>query len=361
MLYWPLYEQLGVNLFRYPSSRMLLSAGMSLLLSILLGPAFIRWLRVLKFGQEVRTDGPKTHETKKGTPTMGGTLIISTAMLPTLLWADLRNPYVWFVSIVFVGYGLVGFLDDYLKIALKNTKGLSGRKKLLGQAIIGLIALFVLFHFSEYNTTLALPFVKPTVFSPDIGWAYWPFALFVLIATSNSVNLTDGLDGLAIVPTVISAAVFGALSYAAGAVISGFNVAAYLRIPPIVGAEELSILCAAIIGSGLGFLWYNAHPAEVFMGDVGALGLGGALGAVAIVTKNEFVSVIVHAVFVAESVSVMLQVASFKLRGGKRIFKMAPLHHHFELSGWPEPKVIVRFWIVSALMAMIALASLKLR
>ncbi|MFO0726876.1 MAG: phospho-N-acetylmuramoyl-pentapeptide-transferase [Myxococcota bacterium] len=361
MLYWLLYERLGVNLFRYPSSRILISAGMALLLSILLGPAFIRWLRVLKFGQEVRNDGPKSHEVKKGTPTMGGTLIISSAMLPTLLWSDLRNPYVWFVSIIFVGYGLVGFLDDYLKIALKNTKGLSGRKKLIGQFVIGLLALFVLFHFSDYKTTLALPFIKPTVFSPDIGWLYWPFALFVLIATSNSVNLTDGLDGLAIVPTVISAGVFGALSYAAGAVISGFNLALYLRIPEIAGAEELSILCAAIAGSGLGFLWYNAHPAEVFMGDVGALGLGGALGAVAIVTKNEFVSAIVHAVFVAESVSVMLQVASFKLRGGKRIFKMAPLHHHFELSGWPEPKVIVRFWIVSALMAMIGLASLKLR
>jgi len=361
MLYWLLYDRLGINLFRYPSTRVLLAAGMALLVSIMFGPMFIRWLKRLKFGQQVRDDGPKTHEGKKGTPTMGGTLIIFSTMVPTLLWADMKSAYLWFVCIVFVGYGFIGFLDDWLKITKKNTKGLAGRYKILGQLVFGSVGLFVLFQYSPFTTNLAFPFVKPNIFSPDIGMLYVPFALFVLVATSNSVNLTDGLDGLAIVPVVISAGVFLVLAYAAGAIISGFNLADYLRIPQLPGAEELAVFCGAVIGAGLGFLWYNAHPAEVFMGDVGALGLGGALGALAIVTKNEIVSAIIHAVFVAESVSVMLQVASFKLRGGKRIFKMAPIHHHFELSGWPEPKVIVRFWIVSALMALIGLASLKVR
>ena len=361
MLYWLLYERMGINLFRYPSTRVLLAASMSLLVSIAFGPMFIRWLRRLKLGQQVRDDGPKSHEGKKGTPTMGGTLIIFSTMVPTLLWADLKSGYVWFVTVVFLGYGLVGFLDDWLKITKKNTKGLSGRKKILGQLLFGGVGLFILFQFTPYTTTLAFPFVKPSLFSLDIGWLYWPFAMFVLVGTSNAVNLTDGLDGLAIVPTVISAGVFLVLAYAAGAVVAGFNLAEYLRIPVLPGVEELAVFCAAVIGAGLGFLWYNAHPAEVFMGDVGALGLGGALGALAIVTKNEIVSAIIHAVFVAEAVSVMLQVGSYKLRGGKRIFKMAPLHHHFELSGWPEPKVIVRFWIVSALMALIGLASLKVR
>lgn len=361
MLYWLLFEVGRINFFRYPSTRILLAAGMSLLLSIAVGPAFIRRLRVLKFGQQVRDDGPQTHAGKKGTPTMGGTLIVFSAMLVTLLWADLRNPYLWFVSLVFVGYAVVGFLDDWLKITKKNTKGLPGRYKILGQLVFGGAGLAILFLASPYDTRLAVPFVKPELFSPDIGAAYLPFAMLVLVGTSNAVNLTDGLDGLAIVPVVISAAVFLVLCYAAGGVVGGFDLAAYLRIPNLRGAEELAVFCAAIAGAGLGFLWYNAHPAEVFMGDVGALGLGGALGALAIVTKNELVSAIIHLVFVAEALSVMIQVASYKYRGGKRVFKMAPLHHHFELSGWPEPKVIVRFWIVSALMALIGLATLKLR
>jgi phospho-N-acetylmuramoyl-pentapeptide-transferase len=362
MLYWLLYERLQINVFRYPSTRVLLAAVTSLVLSIWLGPAFIRWLRRMAIGQEVRDDGVKEHkERKQGTPTMGGTLILFCAAIPTLLWVDATNRYVWFVMIILLGYGLVGFIDDYKKVALKNPKGLAGRFKILGQLAFGVIALGYLFWATPYDTKLSFPFVKPSLFSPDIGYAYFPFALFVLVGTSNAVNLTDGLDGLAIVPTVISGAVFLILAYAAGTTLSGFNLAEYLRISPLPGAEELAVLCAALCGSGLGFLWYNAHPAEVFMGDVGALGLGGCLGALAIVTKNEFVSAIIHGVFVAEALSVMLQVGSFKFRGGKRIFKMAPLHHHFELIGWPEPKVIVRFWIVSVLMALVGLATLKVR
>jgi len=360
VLYWLLYGKLGVNVFRYPSARILLAAVFSLLLSIWLGPMFIRWLRRMAIGQEVRDDGPQSHEKKQGTPTMGGTLIVFCATLPTLLWMDLENRYVWFVLIVFLGYGLVGFVDDYRKVALKNTKGLPGRYKLIGQLLFGLVAMGYLLWATPYTTELSFPFVKPTLFAPDIGWLYIPFALLVLMGTSNALNLTDGLDGLAIVPTVISAGVFLVLAYASGATLSGFNLAEYLRIPPTPGAEELAVLCAALAGSGLGFLWYNAHPAEVFMGDVGSLALGGALGALAIVTKNELVSAIIHGVFVAEAVSVILQVGSYKLRK-KRIFKMAPLHHHFELSGWPEPKVIVRFWIISVLMALAGLATLKLR
>jgi phospho-N-acetylmuramoyl-pentapeptide-transferase len=243
---------------------------------------------------------------------------------------------------------------------LRNTKGLSGRYKILGQLVIGAGALVFLIYFTDYDTTLFLPFVKPSIFSPNIVWLYLPFALFVLVGTSNAVNLTDGLDGLAIVPTVISGGVFLVLCYAAGTTLGGFNFAEYLRIPHVEGAAELAVFCSAVCGAGLGFLWYNAHPADVFMGDVGALGLGGALGGLAVVTKNEFVSAIIHGLFLAEAVSVILQVGSYKLRK-KRIFKMAPLHHHFEMSGWPEAKVIVRFWIIAALLAVAGIASLKFR
>ncbi|MEL7368060.1 MAG: phospho-N-acetylmuramoyl-pentapeptide-transferase [Myxococcota bacterium] len=361
MLYWLLYEQLGINFFRYPSTRILLAAAFALLLSIWLGPTFIEWLRKMAIGQEVRDDGPAAHAKKQGTPTMGGTLILFCTTIPTLLWMQLSNRYVWFVLIILLGYGLVGFIDDFRKVALKNTKGLSGRWKLIGQAVFGLIAMVFLLWATPYTTELSLPFIKPSTFSPDIGWVYLPFAMLVLLGTSNAVNLTDGLDGLAIVPTVISSGVFLVLAYAAGTTLSGFNLAAYLQIPHTAGAVELAVLCSALCGAGLGFLWYNAHPAEVFMGDVGSLALGGALGALAIVTKNELVSAIIHGVFLAEALSVILQVASYKLRGGKRIFKMAPIHHHFELSGWPEPKVIVRFWIVAALLALAGLTTLKLR
>lgn len=360
MLYWLLYEVLGINLFRYASTRMMAAAVTSMLLSIWLGPYCIAWLRRMSIGQEVRDDGPEAHAKKQGTPTMGGTLILFCVTVPTLLWVDLSNHYLWFVLIVFLGYGAVGFVDDYRKVTRKNTAGLSGKKKLIGQAAVALVAMTYLLWLTPYDTALSLPFIKPSAFSPDIGWLYIPFALLVMMGTSNAVNLTDGLDGLAIVPTVISGAVFLILAYAAGATISGFNLAEYLRIPVAPQAAELAILCAALCGAGLGFLWFNAHPAEVFMGDVGSLALGGALGALAVVTKNELVSAIIHGVFVAEALSVILQVGSYKLRK-KRIFKMAPLHHHFELAGWPEPKVIVRFWIISVLFAIAGLASLMLR
>ncbi|MEM1022360.1 MAG: phospho-N-acetylmuramoyl-pentapeptide-transferase [Myxococcota bacterium] len=360
MLYWLLYEVLAINFFRYPSTRILLAAGFSLLLSIALGPLFIAWLRRLAIGQEVRDDGPQTHGKKQGTPTMGGTLILFCATVPTLLWADMTNRYVWFVLIVLLGYGFVGFVDDYRKVALKNPKGLPGKYKLLGQGGFGTVAMVYLFWTTTYDTTLSFPFLKPELFSPDIGLLYVPFALLVLMGTSNAVNLTDGLDGLAIVPVVISGGVFLILAYASGAVISGFNLAEYLGIPRTPGAEELAVFCASLCGSGLGFLWYNAHPAEVFMGDVGSLSIGGALGALAVVTKNEIVSAIVHGIFLAEALSVIIQVVSYKTRN-KRVFKMAPIHHHFELSGWPEPKVIVRFWILSVLLALVGLATLKLR
>ena len=361
MLYWLLFEQLQINLFRYPSIRVLIATVSSLLLSILLGPMFIRWLRLLKFGQEVRTDGPETHLKKRGTPTMGGTLILFCTTIPTLLWVDLTNQYVWFVLIILLGYGLVGFIDDYLKVVKKNTAGLPGKFKILGQTLFGLFAMGFLFYTTSYDTQLAFPFIKPDVFSLDIGYVgYFVFALLVLLGTSNAVNLTDGLDGLAIVPTVISSGVFLVLAYAAGVTISGFNMAEYLGIPHLEGAAEIAILCGSLCGAGLGFLWYNAHPAEVFMGDVGSLSLGGALGALAIVTKNELVSAIVHGVFLAEALSVILQVGFFKLTQ-KRIFRMAPLHHHYEKAGWPEPKVIVRFWIVAILMALAGLATLKIR
>lgn len=361
MAYELLYRWLGINLFRYPSIRILLAAATALLLSIVLGPMFIRWLRRMAIGQEVRDDGPAAHrETKQGTPTMGGTLILFCTAIPCLLWVDLRSRYVWFVLIVMLGYGWVGFVDDYRKVVFRNPKGLSARAKLLGQLFFGSVAMVFLFWATNYDSRLALPLVKPSIFSPDIGYFYYPFALLVLLGTSNALNLTDGLDGLAIVPTVISAGVFLVLSYAAGATLSGLNLAEYLKIPALPQAEELAILCAALAGAGLGFLWFNAHPAEVFMGDVGSLALGGTLGALAIVTKNEFVSAIIHGVFLMEALSVIIQVGSFKLRG-KRVFRMAPIHHHFELAGWPEPKVIVRFWILAVLFALAGLATLKLR
>ncbi len=362
MLYWLLYEQLGINVFRYPSTRILLAAAFALLLAIRMGPTFIEWLRRMKIGQEVRTDGPASHAKKQGTPTMGGTLIITCTAVPTILFMQLSNRYVWFVLIILLGYGLVGFIDDFRKVAFRNTKGLPGRYKLVGQTGFGVVAMVYLFWATPYTTELAFPFVKPETFSPTIGYAFYIlFALLVLLGTSNAVNLTDGLDGLAIVPTVISSGVFLILAYAAGTTLSGFNLAEYLQISHTPEAAELAVFCGALCGAGLGFLWYNAHPAEVFMGDVGSLALGGALGALAIVTKNEFVSAIIHGVFLAEAVSVILQVGSYKLRGGKRIFLMAPLHHHFEKAGWPEPKVIARFWIVAALLALAGLTTLKLR
>ena len=354
-----------LNVVRYPSTRIIASAFSAMLLSFLLGPWFIRQLQRGQIGQTIREDGPETHLVKQGTPTMGGSLILLALVLPTLLWCDLSNSLVWLVLTVTVGYGAIGFLDDSLKLRFKNSKGLPGKLKLLGQVTIATGVLAVLFYGDvlpeEIRTRLALPFVNFDRFPVELHeLAYIAFALIVVVGSSNGVNLTDGLDGLAIGPVIISAGTFLILSYGAGTVLGGFNIAKYLNIPHIPGASELAVYCAAMVGAGTGFLWYNTYPASIFMGDVGSLSLGGGLGMLAVLTKNEFVWAVLGGIFVLETVSVMVQVISFKLTG-KRVFRMAPIHHHFELKGWAEQKVTVRFWIISIMLALFSLATLKLR
>jgi len=366
------------NVFRYPSFRMPAAALTALVLTLWLFPWFIEKLKKLQRGvSNVREDTPEQHQKKEGTPTMGGVFILLSVTIATLLWAELTNIYVWVVLAVMLGFGAIGFVDDYRKVAKRDSKGLSGRYKLLFQLLI-LSALTVLLYAGwagyipgvsvPFDSRLSIPFVAVKFFHPDIAWLYVPFAFLVIMGTSHAVNLTDGLDGLAIGPSIVSATTFMVLAYAAGLVLTfkwqgqwvDFNVAQYLNIPFIEGTGELAVLCAAIVGAGIGFLWYNTFPASVFMGDVGSLALGGALGAIAVLTKNEFLSAIIHGVFAAEAISVIVQVASFKLTG-KRVFAMAPIHHHFELKGWPEPKIIVRFWVVSIMLALVGLVSLKLR
>jgi phospho-N-acetylmuramoyl-pentapeptide-transferase len=351
-----------LNVLRYPSFRILMAAFTAMVVSLVLFPGFIRRLQVFKFGQAVRDDGPQTHLKKQGTPTMGGTLILLSIFLSVVLWGNLSNSHVWMVLIVMGAYGAVGFYDDFKKIKFKDPKGLSGRWKLFWQFGVAFGVLGYLFYVEGFDRHLAFPLIKVTTFAPELpAWLYLTFASVVIVAgTSNAVNLTDGLDGLAIGPIMVSAFVFMVLAYAAGTELRDFEIAKYLGIIHIEGAEELAPVCAALVGAGISFLWYNAYPAQVFMGDVGALALGGVLGMLAVLTKNELVSAIVHGVFLAEAISVMAQVASFKLTG-KRVLRMAPLHHHFELGGWAEPKVIVRFWIVSVMLAIAGLATLKLR
>lgn len=380
MLYHLLYPLAGkvsvFNVLRYPSFRIVAAGLVALLLGLLLGPTFIERMRRLQNGSSnVREDTPDGHQLKSGTPSMGGALMLFSLTIATLLFANLHNRLVWSALAVTLGFGAIGFTDDYLKIARKNSKGLSGRRKLIWQLLVVLAVYYGLLtdwsfrvdpHFpfltvgSFVDLHLTLPFVPTRYFEPSLGWAYLPFLLLVIIGTSHAVNLTDGLDGLAIGPSIVSSMTFLVLSYVAGTTIAGFSLAAYLRIPQIQGAEELAVYCAAMSGAGVAFLWYNAYPASVFMGDVGALAIGGGLGTLAVLTKNEVVSAILHGVFLAETVSVILQVTSFKTTG-KRIFKMAPVHHHFELKGWAEPKIIVRFWIISIMLALVALMSLKLR
>jgi phospho-N-acetylmuramoyl-pentapeptide-transferase len=354
-----------LNVVRYPSTRSIASALTAMAMSFVMGPWFIRKLQSKQIGQTIREDGPKSHFSKAGTPTMGGSLILICLVLPTLLWCDPHNGLVWLVLAVTVGYGAIGFLDDSLKLRFKNAKGLPGKFKLGAQLVIGGGALaFVYFGDvlpEPVRCRVALPFVNfdHLLLSVD-PWAYLLLALFVVAGSSNAVNLTDGLDGLAIGPVIISAGTFLILSYSAGTVLHKFNIADYLNIPHIAGAAELAVYCAAMLGSGVGFLWYNTYPASVFMGDVGSLSLGGGLGMVAVLTKNELVWAILGGIFVLEAVSVIVQVVSFKLTG-RRLFRMAPIHHHFELKGWAEPKVIVRFWIISIMLALLALATLKLR
>lgn len=365
------------RVFRYPSFRIPAAALTALVLMLWLFPRFIEFLRAQQHGvSNVREDTPEQHQVKRGTPTMGGVFILISLMVSTLLWADLSNIFVWAVLLVTAGFGAIGFIDDYRKVKKKNSKGLPGRKKLLYQVfVLGGLTAFLMAAQAGYfgapielNTTVSVPFVSVKLFNPDIGWLYVPFAFLVVMGTSHAVNLTDGLDGLAIGPTVVSASTFMILAYIAGLVLGvnaggtyvEFNAADYLNLVHIEGMGELAILCAAIAGAGIGFLWFNTFPASVFMGDVGSLALGGALGAIAVLTKNEFLSAIIHGVFLVEVLSVITQVASFKLTG-KRVFRMAPIHHHFELKGWAEPKIIVRFWIASIILALVGLVTLKLR
>jgi phospho-N-acetylmuramoyl-pentapeptide-transferase len=377
LLLYPLSNQLKLfNVLRYPSFRIVAAGLTAMVLGLLLGPLFIERMREIQYGvSNVREDTPETHKKKAGTPSMGGLLILLSLVLSTLLFADLRSRLVWAALTVTVGFGAIGFADDWLKISKRNSKGLSGRKRLVLEAGIVLLAYLLFltdhsFHVeprfpflwakSIQDTHLTLPFVPTRYFEPDLGWLYLPFMIFVVVGTANAVNITDGLDGLAIGPTIVSSTTFLALSYVAGTTIAGFSLAGYLRIPYIPGAEELGVFCAAIAGAGIAFLWYNTYPASVFMGDVGSLGLGGGLGTMAVLTKNEVASAILHGVFLVEIVSVIVQVTWFK-RTGRRVFRMAPIHHHYELQGWAEPKIIVRFWIISIMLALVALLSLKLR
>lgn len=358
MLYHLLYALTAkfsvLNVTRYITFRAMASLLTALGISLIFSPWFINKLKKGQIGQQVRNDGPKSHFSKAGTPTMGGAMILFATMVPALLWMEWTNPLLWLVSLVTIGFGAIGFADDYLKVSKKNTKGLAGKKKLLGQFFFALIACTIHYYLSGENGQLLFPFFKD--WSLNLGWAYIPFGAFVIVGASNAVNLTDGLDGLAIGPTLITAACFVILSYVTGNSV----IAQYLRYPYLVGTGELAIFSACLVGAGLGFLWYNTYPAQVFMGDVGSLPLGGALGAIAVFTKHEILLAIVGGIFVIEALSVITQVTSFKLTG-KRVFKMAPIHHHFELKGWPEPRVIVRFWIISVMLAIFALMSLKLR
>jgi len=347
----------GMNLFRYLTFRTGGAIMTALFISFLIGPSVIRWLKSKQVGSSnIREDVPEGHLVKAGTPTMGGFLILVALVISTLLWADIRNHYIWIVLLVTVGFGAVGFADDFLKLTKRNSKGLPGKLKLACQILIGTIAILWFMSVTDdpLSSGLALPFFKDTLV--NLSWFFLPFALFVMVGSSNSVNLTDGLDGLAIVPVMIAAGCFGFIAYLVGNTV----YAGYLGIHYVAGSGELAVFCGAILGAGLGFLWYNAPPAMVFMGDTGSLSLGGALGAIAVVTKHEIVLAIIGGLFVLETVSVIVQVASYKLTG-KRVFAMAPLHHHFEKKGWREPTIVIRFWIIAAILALVGLATLKLR
>jgi phospho-N-acetylmuramoyl-pentapeptide-transferase len=359
MIFRPLADQFILfNLFRYITFRAGAACMTALIVSFVVGPWAIRWLKSLqKQGQPIRLDGPERHLVeKKGTPTMGGLLILGSLLISTLLWIDLKDGYVWPVMFVTLGYGALGFWDDYLKVTKRNTRGVNGRTKLIVQAAVGLIAAVWITSLARgpLGTALTVPVFKEVVI--QLGWFFPLFGMLVMMGASNAVNLTDGLDGLAIVPTMIAASVFMLISYLVGNRI----FADYLQLNPVVGAGELAVFCSALVGAGMGFLWFNAPPAKVFMGDIGALGLGGALGAVAMVTKHEIVLMIVGGLFVVETLSVIIQVFWFK-RTGRRVFLMAPLHHHFEKKGWSEPTIVIRFWIISMILALIGLATLKIR
>lgn len=358
MLYQWLYslsdQYSALNVFRYITVRTFVSFFTAFFLCLLWGPYFIRRLHEKQIGQRIRDDGPQSHKKKAGTPTMGGGLILLSTVVPVLLWVDMQNPLVWAALIITWGFGLVGYLDDYMKVSKKNVKGLPGKTRLLAEFLISGIVIGVLIHFFKFPTAITVPFFKHIIW--DIGYFYILFGSLVIVGTANAVNLTDGLDGLAIVPVIIAAATLALFAY----IVGHATIAQYLQIPVISGAGELAPVSATIIAAGLGFLWFNSYPAQVFMGDVGSLSLGGFLGVMAVLTQNELLMVILGGVFVVEALSVITQVISFKTTG-KRVFKMAPIHHHFELEGMTETKIIIRFWIISILLAILCLSTLKLR
>jgi len=346
----------GFSVFQYITLRAILGILTALIISFIVGPKMIAKLSHYQIGQSVRNDGPESHFSKAGTPTMGGALILVAVAISVLLWSDLNNRYVWVVLLTTLAVGLIGWIDDYKKLVKKNSAGLAARYKYLGQSLVAIVAAIFLYqtHQSPWETTLIVPFIKGVHW--QMGMFFIVFTYFVIVGTSNAVNFTDGLDGLAILPTVVVCAALGVFAYVTGHV----KFAEYLGIPFVNGVGEVVVFCGAIVGAGLGFLWFNAYPAQVFMGDVGALALGAAIGVIAVVIRQELVLVIMGGVFVMEVVSVIIQVTSFKLTG-KRVFRMAPLHHHYELKGWPEPRVIVRFWIITILLTLIGLSSLKIR
>lgn len=353
---YPLHTYFGaLNVFRYVTFRAIGSALTAFLILFVLEPVFIRWLKSRQIGQVVRDDGPESHFSKRGVPTMGGLLILVAIAVSTLLWADLQRGLVWVCLGLTLFYGMIGSVDDWRKVTKSSSAGLSARGKLILQILGGLFVGLYLHLHPGYDGGLSLPFFKGV--QPDLGWWYLPFAVAVIVGASNAVNLTDGLDGLAAGPVMIASAVYLIFAYAVGNV----SVAHYLQIQHVVGADEVAIFCAAVAGACLGFLWYNTYPAQVFMGDVGSLALGGALGTVAIIIKQEILLAIVGGIFVMEALSVIIQVLYFKVSGGKRIFLMSPFHHHFEQKGWTEPKVVIRFWIISIILGLMALATLKLR
>ena len=362
MLYHLLYQLrdvfVGFGVFRYITFRTAFAALTALLISLILGPWLIERMRRIKLGQFIREEGPKSHQAKAGTPTMGGILINVAIIIPTILWADVLNPYIWIVLFVTAAYAAIGFVDDYRKLAKKRNLGLTPAEKFGAQFAVAALAALAIAYLpmleNNYSTSITFPFLKDVAL--NLGLLYIPFVMVVLVGASNAVNLTDGLDGLAIGSALIAAVTYTVLTYAAGHA----RIADYLRIAWVPQTGELAVFCGAMVGASLGFLWFNAHPAEIFMGDVGSLALGGAIGCLAVMIKQELLLVLVGGLFVLEALSVILQVASFKITG-RRIFKMSPLHHHFELSGWKETKVVVRFWIIAIIFAMVSLATLKLR
>ena len=360
MLNWLIHYYANLNhyllVFNYLTLRCIMTAVTAFLCSMIFGPILIRWLTKLHIGQIIRKEGPESHRIKKGTPTMGGVLMILSILVSTLLWANLKNPALWVCLLVMFGFAAIGFIDDFFKIGHHSTKGLKARWKYLWQSIFGLLAAFILYYYINHaiGTELIIPLFKNA--NVQLGLGMLVLSYFVIVGSSNAVNLTDGLDGLAILPIVLIAAGLAVFAYAT----SNHIYAEYLSIPYIPGAKEMAIICCAMVGSGLGFLWYNTYPAEIFMGDVGSLSLGATLGVISIVLRQELAFAIMAGVFVMETISVILQVGSFKLTG-KRIFRMAPLHHHFELKGWAEPKIIVRFWIITVILVLFGLATLKLR